>query len=156
MKKKNANKITKRERNEHLTNWYLVNLCWGILGVLALIFIKRGYSSGDTIGFMQPMMWSLTVVFAISAIVLFVIGKKYTKGHRVLNYSGFMLVCTIVFLWLALYNKIRPIIESVGQTLLRNPSLTIGTFWNVWIPMIAIGAYLVVAFIWLAIKVTRK
>lgn len=156
MKKKNSNKITKRERNEQLTNWYLINLCWGIIGFIVLIFIKNGYSSGDTIGFMQPMMWVLTGAFAISAIAFYVIGKKYNKGQRVINYSAFMFVCTIVSLWLAFYNKIRPIIESVAQTLLRNPLLTIGTFWNVWIPMIAIGVYLVVTFIWLTIKVTRK
>ncbi len=156
MKKKNANKITKRERNEQLTNWYLVNLCWGIIGFLALIFVKRGYSSGDTIGMMQPLMWCLVGFFAVATVALFFIGKNLRNGRRAINYSVFMLVCTVVSLWLALYNKIRPVIESIAQTILGNPALTIGTFWNVWLPMIGIGAYLVVTFVWLAIRVTRK
>ena len=156
MKKKNVNKISKRERNDQLTNWYLVNLCWGIIGFLALILVKKGYSSGDTIAFMQPMMWVLTVVFALATITLFLIGKKIINGRRALNYSAFMSICTVVSLWLALYNKIRPIIEKIAQSVLGNPALSISSFWNVWIPMIAIGVYLIIAFIWFAIKVTRK
>lgn len=156
MKKKNANKISKRERNDRLTNWYLINLCWGIIGFLALVFVKKGYSSGDTIGIMEPLMWSLVVFFALATVILFAIGKKLKNGKRAINYSIFMLVCTLVSLWLALYNVIRPVLENAAQIVLGNPSLTVGTFWNVWIPMIGIGAYLIVAFIWFAIKVTRK
>lgn len=151
----NEKKISKKEQNERLTNWYLINLTWGVVGILALLLISKGYNNAGTILSMQPMMWILTGVFALGSIVLFAIGK--TKGSaRISHYSIFSGICALVALWMALYNKIRPLLESAIRALLSNPALTVSSYWNVRIPMIAIGIYLVVAFIWFAIKVTRK
>lgn len=157
-KKKNANKISRRERNEHLTNWYMINLCWAIVGIFALLGINGGYQRGATIIYMQPLMWILTGVFAVGALVVFCLGKYgvIKNKARANNYSIFLGVCSLTGLWLALYNKLRLVIEKVAQFILNDPKLTVGSVWNVYIPMILIGVYLVGAFIYLAVKVTRK
>lgn len=153
--KKNSNKYN---RKEHLTNWYMINLCWGILGILALIGVYRGYRSMSSLSYMQPLMWVFTGVFAVAAAVLFTYPKfKEVKNKkRFINYGIFMLVCTAVSLWLALYNIIRPVIEKCARTILSNPGLMVNSYWNVRIPMILIGVYLVVAFIWYVVEVNKK
>ena len=157
-KVKKGKKVSKRDEKERLTNWYMINLCWGIVGILGLTVIYRGYRSTSTILYMQPLMWILTGVFAVGAIVLFVLSKcnivKNTK--RVNNYGVFLCICTLVSLWLALYNILRPIIENCARSILGNPNLTVSSYWNVWISMILIAVYLVIAFIWYAIKIARK
>ena len=151
----NEKKISKKEQNERLTNWYLINLSWGVVGILALLLISRGYNNAGTILSMQPVMWVLTGVFALGTIALFAIGNT-KKSARINHYAIFSGVCTLVALWIALYNKIRPILESTLRTVLGNPNLNVYSYWNVRVPIIAIGIYLVVTFIWYAIKVTRK
>ncbi len=148
-------KMTQKERNEKLTNWYLINLTWGITGIIVLLLISKGYNNASTILAMQPMMWAFTAIFAIAAIALFAIGKAKNSA-RISNYAVFSGICGFVALWVALYNKIRPLLENVVRTVLSNPNLTVSSYWNVRIPMIAIAIYLVVSFIWFAIKVTRK
>ena len=74
-KKKKSNGMTRHERNEHLTNWYMINLCWAIAGILGLTAIYYGYRNVNTILAMQPLMWVLTGVFAAGAAVLFALGK---------------------------------------------------------------------------------
>ena len=151
----NEKKISKKEQNERLTNWYLINLTWGVVGILALLLISKGYNNSGTILAMQPMMWILTGVFAAGSIILFAVGKQ--KGSlRANHYAIFAIACTLVSLWLALYNKIRPLMENILCTLIGNSALNVSSYWNVRIPMIAIGIYLVISFIWFAIKVTRK
>ena len=151
----NEKKISKKELNERLTNWYLINLTWGVVGILALLLISKGYNNSSTILAMQPMMWIFTGVFTVGSIVLFALGKQ--KGAvRANHYAIFGVVCTLVSLWLALYNKIRPLMESTLRTFLGNPALNVSSYWNVRIPMILIGIYLVVSFICFAIKVTKK
>ena len=107
---------------------------------------------------MQPLMWVLTGVFAAGAAVLFALGKTgvIKNGKRANNYAIFLGVCALVGLWLALYNKLRPVMETCARAILRNPNLTVSSYWNVWLPMIAIVVYLVAAFIYFAVKVTRK
>ena len=157
-KKKKSNGMTRHERNEHLTNWYMINLCWAIAGILGLTAIYYGYRIVNTILAMQPLMWVLTGVFAAGAAVLFALGKTgvIKNGKRANNYAIFLGVCALVGLWLALYNKLRPVMETCARAILRNPNLTVSSYWNVWLPMIAIVVYLVAAFIYFAVKVTRK
>lgn len=157
-KEKHAQKQTLHERNEHLTNWYMVNLGWGIAGILALTFIYKGYRSVQTILAMQPLMWILTGIFAVGAGVVFLLGYtgKIKNQLRARNYGILLVVCALVGLWLALYNRIRPVLETCARAILRRPELTVNSYWNVRIPMIAIGVYLVAGFIWLAVKLLKK
>lgn len=151
-------KMTRRERNEHLTNWYIINLCWGVVGFLVLLGIRQGYRSTASILYMQPLMWVLTALFAVFAIVLFVLAKtgKVKNALRAKHYGWFMAVCAMVGLWFALYNKIRLVMESCAQALLSRPELTVSSYWNVRIPMIGIAVYLIIGLIYFAVKVTRK
>ena len=157
-KKKNNDRITRRERNEHLTNWYMINLCWGIVGLFVLILIYYGYNNVKTILTMQPMMWVLTGLFAAGTVAIWILGKTgvIKNKKRADHYTIFLAVCLLAALWLALYNRIRPIMESCARTILNRPNLTVSSYWNVWLLMIAIGIYLVVAFIYYVVKVTRK
>ncbi|MEE1012993.1 MAG: hypothetical protein U0L92_01585 [Clostridia bacterium] len=152
---KKQQKMTRHERNEHLTNWYMINLSWGIVGILALLAIKHGYQNINLILKMQPIVWVLTGIFAAGTIALVILGK--VKNSTRANHYAFLTgACTFVSLWLAFYNKIRLVLENVARTLLGNPNLTVSSYWNVWIPMIGIGLYLVVAFIYYAIKLAQK
>lgn len=152
---KKQQKMTKHERNEHLTNWYMINLSWGIVGILGLVAIYRGYRNMNLLLHMQTIVWVLTGIFAAGTIALIVIGK-IKNSIRANHYAILTAACTVVSLWLAFYNKLRLVLENVSRTLLGNPNLTVSSYWNVWIPMIGIGVYLVAAFIYYLIKVTRK
>lgn len=148
-------KITKKEQNEKLTNKYMIQLSWGVVGMLALHFISNGYQNASTILMMQPLVWTLTGIFAALGVILAVIGKG-KKSERICNYAVFSGICALVSLWLACYNKVRPLLESVIRTLTGNSAFMLSSFWNVRIPTIAIAVYLVVALICLAIKVNKK
>lgn len=150
--------LTKSEKNEKLTNWYMITLTWGVVGIIALLLYKNCYTTMSILPYINVINWALTAIFAIGAILLFVLGKinVIRNTSRANNYAIFLGVCGLTTLWLALYNKIRLILESAAQTLLNNPALTVSSYWNINIPIIAIGAYLVIAFIVYVIKVTRK
>ncbi len=158
-KKDNKQKgLTKAEKNEKLTNWYMITLTWGVVGIIALLLYKNCYTTMSILPYINVINWALTAIFAIGAIVLFVLGKinVIKNTSRANNYAIFLGVCGLTTLWLALYNKIRLILESASQTLLNNPALTVSSYWNINIPIIAIGAYLIITFIVYVIKVTRK
>lgn len=151
-------KITKRERNEKLTNRYMVQLTWGIVGILIFILVYRACLKPSTLVMVQPFAWVMTAVFPISAIVLTFLGKSgvIKNKSRAYNYAIFTGVCTFFALWLALFNKLRMVLESLARTILNNPNIMVSSYWNVRIPIILIVAYLVISFIVFAIKVTRK
>ena len=96
-------KITKRERNEKLTNRYMVQLTWGIVGILIFILVYRACLKPSTLVMVQPFAWVMTAVFPISAIVLTFLGKSgvIKNKSRAYNYAIFTGVCTFFALWLA-------------------------------------------------------
>ncbi len=157
-KAKNEKRQERMAHKERLTNMYMINLSWGMVGIIALLFIGSLYKSTAVIAHMQTVCWVLTAVFAVLAVVLFVLGKsgKVKNASRANNYGIFMGICAVVSLWLAFYNRIRPVMEAVAQKVLGNPNLAVSSYWNIRIPIIAICVYLVVAFIVYAVKVTRK
>ncbi len=154
----NEKKITKKERNEKLTNRYMVQLTWGVVGILVFIGIYRACLTPSTLVLVQPFSWVMTVIFALGAIALVVLGKTgvIKNTSSAYHYAAFSGVCAVFALWLALFNRLRVIIEDVAQTVLNNPNLMVSSYWNIRIPIILIIAYLVIAFIVFAIKVTRK
>jgi len=154
----NEKTMSKRERNERLTNRYMIQLTWGVIGILAFIGIYRASLNPNSLVMIQPFAWVMTAVFALGAIVLVVLGKigVIENASRAYNYSILSGVCAVFALWLALYNKIRMILEDMVQTVFNNPNLIVSSYWNVRIPIILIVAYLVISFIVFAVKVTRK
>ena len=149
MKKKNHQKPTRtqgmsrREQNDRLANWYMINLGWSLLAIFVLLGIRQGYRSSSTILYMQGAMWVFTAVFAVCAVVLFSLAKAgiFQNALRARHYGYFMIACTGVGLWLALFN---------------NPALTVSSYWNIRIPMIGIAIYLIIGFIYLVVKSVKK
>ena len=153
-----ARRQEKYKQKEELTNKYMLDLTWGIVGILALLVLRAMYKNVSTLVHMQTITWILTGLFLVGAIVVFCLGKsgKIKKMSNAKYYSILLIVCTAVCLWLSLFNVIRPVMENVARTVFGNPSLIVTSYWNIRIPVIAIIAYLVVAFVIFAIKVTRK
>lgn len=154
---KNEAKMERNRQREKLTNWYMINLTWGIVGIMVLWYFRRLHYTNAML-YMQQIKWILTGVFAVASGVLFTLSatKKVKNTSRVKNYGIFMAVCAFVSLWLALYNQIRVVAQDVLRTVLNNPSLAISSYWNIRIPIIAICVYLVVAFVVYVIKVSKK
>lgn len=161
MAKKNngGNVALKKERvnkKEKLTNWYMINFTWGIVGIIALLFIASLYKKTAILVHMQTVNWVLTGLFAVSGIALFAFSGKFKNKRRAVNYSIFLGICALFALWLALYNAIRPLIQSVARVVLNNPTLSVYSYWNTRIPIIAIVVYLIVSFVYYVVKVTKK
>ena len=155
---KNKTGLTKAEKNEKLTNWYMITLTWGVVGILALLLYKNCYTTMAILPYINIINWSLTAIFALGAVALLVLSKLNVikNSSRANNYAIFLGVCGLTTLWLAFYNKIRLILESIVQKILNNPSLTVSSYWNIKIPIIAICLYLIITFIVYVIKVTKK
>ncbi len=164
-------KLTKRERNaeknrrmrerarkkERLTNWYMINLCYGILAIIAIVIIRELYYTPSTVLYMQAVTWTITAVFAAAAILVLVLGmtNKIKNRTRARNYSILLGVCALGSLWLAVYNKIRALSETALRNITGNSSLTINSHWNTRILIIAVVLYLIISFIYYLIKLYR-
>ena len=153
-----ARRQEKYKKKEELTNKYMLDLTWGVVGILALLVLRAMYKNVSTLVHMQTITWVLTGLCAVGAVVVFCLGKsgKIKKSASAKYYSILLIACTVVCLWLSLFNIIRPVMESVARTIFGNPSIIVTSYWNIRIPVIAIVAYLVVAFVIYAIKVTKK
>jgi len=148
----------RKERNEHLTNWYMINLSFGVLGIILLLFFKNGYNNMSLLPYMNTFSWILTAIFALGAVVVFILGKSNVIKNvkRAGHYSILLIICALVTLWLALYNDLRPLIESIARTIFNNPNLAVYSYWNVRIPIIGICAYLIIAFVGYVIAISKK
>lgn len=160
-KEKNAEKnrrLKEREdKREKLTNWYMINLSFGILAIIVILILGNMYKSGATLVYTQLMSWILTAVFAVGAIVLFVLGKsgKIKNKTRSYHYAEFLGVCALGSLWLALYNKIRLFAENALIVITGNSNLTINSHWNTRVLIIGIVLYLVIGFVYYIVKLYR-
>ena len=152
---KNERLRSKSERADKLTNWYMINLCYGVLAIIAAIILRRLYDTPSVLVYMQTVTWIATGVFVAAAAVLFALGKSGNIKNisRARNYSIFMLACALGSLWLALFNKIRPIMEKVVQSVASNR--IVSSYWNTRILIIAIVAYLVIAFVYYVVKLYK-
>lgn len=160
-KKNNGEHIARMEarkkERERLTNWYMINLGWGLVGLVVLTFIYYGYRSTSMLLHMPTIIWVMTGVFAVAALVVFLLGLKGVihNRSRANHYAILLAVCTVASLWLAFYNQIRVVLENVLRSVTGNSALSVGSYWNVWTLMIGIGVYLVIAFIWYLVKERR-
>lgn len=149
MADKNERRRLKHEKLEKLTNWYMINLCWGVFAIIILKFIDNGYLSGSTIGIMNPLLWVVTALLAVGAVVVFVLGKKgiIKNFSRAKNYTIFLGVSTIGSLLVVLYPQIRSLLMKVIPAL-----SSVHSSWRVYWIMIAIVVYLIAAFIYYLVK----
>ncbi len=142
---KRTKKLEKREKIDKATNWFMINLAWGILAIIVLAGIQNKIMITPKKAFIPA------IIFAVVAVGLFVCGKlkvlKNTK--RVNDYAWFSAVITLVSLYIGLYTKIRVIAGGLIPSLLNVDS-------RVWVgqaPITLIGIYLVVAFVVTTVKI---
>ncbi len=156
-KRKNSHTGEKEAKAEKLTNWYMINLSFGVLAIIVLLILRKLYRTPSVLIYMQSVAWVLTGLFALGAIVLFTLGKtKVIKNcARARNYSIFLGVCALGSLWLALYNRLRIPLEKVVRIITRNPSQTVSSYWNIYLLIIGVVAYLVIAFVIYLIKLRK-
>lgn len=154
---KNKLRAQREKRRESLTNWYMINLSFGLLAIVVILLIGNLYRSGDTVGYMQIVAWVLTGVFAAAAILLVILGRcgVIKNRKRAYHYAEFMGVCALGSLWLALFNKIRYYAEMALIKITGNQALTINSHWNIRMLIIAIVAYLIIAFVYYIVKLSR-
>ncbi len=148
---KRCKRREKKEKIDKLTNWYMINLSWGVVGLIALGFVESAFS-GLYINTVPTVMKVLAALFFVFAAVLFALGKtnviKNTK--RANNYAIFMAVVGLAALWIGFYAKIRNLVVGIIPSLgyLRSE------WWYACSIRYVLVAYLVVAFIVITIRTT--
>ena len=146
-------KREKRNVIDKLTNRYMINLCWGILGIVLLRFVESGYSSSDTILIMPVIMKSLAGAFAVFAIALFALGKTSVikNTSRAYNYALFCGVLTLIALWIAFYAQVRLVFGKMFPAVLALDS----RWWISWGIIVLLVAYLIISLIFTAFKIRK-
>lgn len=154
-----SNQTIKREKKrekkaaiDRLTNWYMINLAWGILGIVFLRIIESGYNSTDMLLKMPVIMKVFIGVFAIIAIGLFVCGKfLVSKGKtRLYNYSIFSGVLALISAWIGFFPQIKALALSLVPSL---DAFLDSRWWFSWGIIVLIVLYLVIALILTSIKI---
>lgn len=138
-------------KQDKLTNWFMLNIVYIIVGYIILHFIEKGYNSTETILYMNTICWSVFGVFlAIAAILFGLYFGVFKTKKRIKNYGILMSVLSLCGLYLALYNKIRlgvmAVIPSFG---------TVNSNFRIWSLMFALGIYAVISLVWYCIKLYR-
>lgn len=140
-----------KRKIDKMTNWYMINFCWGVLAFLSLGLVERLFSSADTVLIAPTVMKIVAAVFAVGAIVVFVLGKigKIKNTKRANDYAVFLLVIAVVSLIIGFYAQIRNLFVSLIPALgaLRSE------WWYSWSFRWLIGIYLLVGFIVVTVKI---
>jgi len=149
---KREKRRAKKERIDKLTNWFMINLSWGVLGLIILGFIESAYSNVSTVLTAPIVVRILAGVFFVCGAVMFGLFKagKIKNADRAKNYSIFLGVLTLISLWLGFWVQIRNIVIAVIPALANLRS----EWWYVWSLRYLLVAYLVVAFIVVTVKTT--
>lgn len=149
---KREKRRAKKERIDKLTNWFMINLSWGVVGIIALGFVETAFSNPSTVLTAPTVMKWLAAVFFVLAAVLYLLGKfgVLKNKKRATDYSIFLAVLTLVSLWIGFYAPIRNFVIAIIPALKNLRS----EWWYAWSLRYILIAYLVVAFIVVAIKTT--
>lgn len=138
---KREKKLAKRAKIDKATNRFMINLVWGIVLIIALLYMQ------NTLMVNSGAMKIPAIIFAVAAVALFVCGKLgviKNKG-RAYDYAIFTAVLAVGSLIIAYYTKIRLVIGTSLDS----------RWWITWAPVTIIVVYLVLAFIWTVITVAR-
>ncbi len=160
---KKQRKLEKKAKVDKITNWFMINLAWGIFGFIILRYMHNplmtdwdDFVTGDK----GPVKTTLTVlavivgIVAVALIVLrFVMNKKdikfFKNKSRVLNYGIFLAVVALVLAYLGSWNLVRLFMVDMLPFLGKLDT----SFWISGGLSYAIGIYLAVAFIYTAVRV---
>ena len=150
MERKREKRRAKKENIDKMTNWYMINLTWGVVCFILLGFVENLYGSASTVLTAPLVMKIVGIVLALGAILLFVLGMpgiiKNTK--RAYNYAIFVGIAALSSLWIGFYAVIRSAIIRIIPALgaLRSE------WWYAWGFRYLIAAYLVIAFVVVTVK----
>lgn len=158
-KQKKEKRVLKRRQEERLTNWYMINMCWSIFGIVALFIIQRVYAAASVnaarLTAYEITMWSIAGAALIGAVVLLVLGAKgvIKNKSRAKNYSIFLFIVAgssaFVVAW-------RVYIRSLVAMLFGTSNfLYMGSYWGIWLLMLACVAWIVVAFVIYLIRLSK-
>ena len=152
MMAKREKRRAKKERIDKLTNWFMINLSWGVVGLIALGFVERAFSNPATVLLAPNVMKWLAAVFFVLAAVLYLLGKSgvIKNKKRARDYSVFLAVLTLASLWIGFFAPIRNVAVAIIPALKNLRS----EWWYVWSLRYILIAYLVVAFIVVTVKTT--
>ena len=149
-KQNKEKRALKKKQEEHLTNWYMINMCWSIFGIIALFIVQRVYAMASNSGKIVPYeisLWSIAGAAVIGAVVLLVLGAKgvIKNKKRAQNYSIFLFIVAAASAWIVLWRvQIRAIVAKIfGPT----SFLYTGSFWGIYLLMLGCVAWIVVAFV---------
>lgn len=138
-KLKREKKLAKRTKIDKITNRFMINLVWGIVLIILLLYMQ------DVLVFNWQIMKFPAIIFAVAAVALFACGKLgvIKNKSRAYDYSIFTAVLAVGSFIIAYYHKIRLV---VGTSLDSR-------WWVIWGPVSLILAYLVFAFIWTVVSI---
>ena len=178
-KNKQEVKRQKTAARERLTNWYMINMTFGFVGIIVLQFIGNGYSMMRFWPGTQTLM--MDMILRIAAGVFFLLGAAlfkfwfYSKPRgglskisvvkrandwvirimanknksRFFNYAIFSWVVAAVALFISLFAQVRLLLQNLG--ILR-------VFWShvpqrfIWLIMALIGVWLIIGLVYYIIK----
>jgi len=155
IKNKQEQRRVKNAARERLTNWYMINMSWGFLGVILLQLVLNGYNRitfvpNTHILMIDFVLWIVAgLLFLGGAILFFLWFKGGRENSRFLNYSIFTWVCSLVALCISFYAQIRNTLIRMGIP------MNIHSHWRVWFFMVLIGVWLIVALVIYFIKLRK-
>ena len=175
---KKQRKAEKKAKVDKITNWFMINLAWGVFGFIILRYMSNSLMmdydpvTGEMDGF-KNLLGKFSIIFGIIAIVLLVWGiltkfnvikcgsnakkcvkKLFSNPQRFINYGIFTAVLTLVLYYLSIYNKVRYYaIMNYPSWVGPETSFYAQEFWTTGGLSYAIGIYLLGAFIYTAIRV---
>ncbi len=153
---KKQRKLEKKAKVEKITNWFMINLAWGVFGFILLRYMSNplitdyDMSLRDTLG----VLGIIAAVIGVALIALRVVLnykqiKFFKKKRRVLNYGIFTLVIAAVLIYLQNYVDVRNVVCEMIPSMRRFSTY----FWITDGLSYAIGIYLLGAFIYTAVRV---
>lgn len=140
---KRQKKAVKKAKVEKVTNWFMINLAWGVLGFIVLRYMEQSIITPPN------GMYIPAIIFGVIAAALLVLGltKVIKNKNRAIHYAVFSAIVAIICLYFNFYPSIRNTFPSL-ISILRTSQ-----WWTTNLVSLGIGVYLVGAFIYTSIKV---
>lgn len=138
-KLKREKKVEKRSKIDKITNRFMINLVWGIVLIIVLLYMQ------NVLFTRWQIMKFPAIIFAVAAAALFVCGKfnVIKNKTRAYDYSIFMAALAICSFIIAYYHKIRLVVGTGLDS----------RWWVLWGPIALTIAYLVFSFVWTVVSI---
>lgn len=162
MQKENFESMTKKEKEESLTNRVLINFGYSLIGfVLLYVFYLYAMGTFGNISSYRYVMLGLFIFFAAAAVVLYVLsysknGKLQKNRHYFRNYGHMAVGVAIAVFYLnfAFYTQWMPI-ESASDFLRSTLAFLKNTQKDYIVTAVALVIYLLVIIVYNSILIHR-